>query len=296
MNFVLVYLIIYNFIMSIPKKICLLIHCLYNNDSPKIISHPELFIHTSEVEKLFEYLKNQGYKFCLPEDSGKIEGKTCSMTFDDGYFNNQLFLPIAEKYKIPFILFVNSLNILEQKPFIWDVDYQTSSRDVILSRNYSESYKTLNTIHSSSLMSNSNHKPFSIDEFTEFSSNSFTFLGLHTHSHQILINKYHLNIYQDLELNSIFLSNYPSFLKKDLALPCGLVSKSILNRLNTLYDRIYTIDGGSSDPSVNRKKSTISRISLVNPLLNGDLVDQIVKSNTIKSKMRRKLVNFRYSF
>lgn len=282
--------------MNIPEKICLLIHCLYNDDSPKIISHPELFIHISEVEKLFDYLKNQGYKFCLPEDSGKIKGKTCSMTFDDGYFNNQLFLPLAEKYKIPFILFVNSLNILEQKPFIWDVDYQLRSSDVILSRNYSESYKTLNIISSSSLMSNSNHKPFSIDEFREFSSNSFTYLGLHTHSHQILINKYHFNINQELELNSNFLSSYPSFLKKDLALPCGLVSKSVLSRLNTIYDRIYTIDGGSSNPSMYCKKSKISRISLVNPLLNGDLLDQIVKSNTIKSKIKRKLVNFRYSF
>ena len=99
------------------KNICLVIHCIRQKSSPEPQIHRELFISRSDIENLIINLKEEGYCFKLPGNIGQSDGPVCSLTFDDGYFNNQDFLEVAEKYNIPFILFLTfpTLSFLSPK-------------------------------------------------------------------------------------------------------------------------------------------------------------------------------------
>ena len=88
--------------------LCLCIHCIRRDGSPEPCAHRELFIGVPELEALFGALKNEGYRFALPGEAAEVSGPVCSVTFDDGYYNNRHFLETAERHNIPFILFFTS--------------------------------------------------------------------------------------------------------------------------------------------------------------------------------------------
>ena len=61
--------------------------------------------------RLLCQLAEYKFLFCLPNATPPEAPKTCSFTFDDGYANNVQFLSLAEKHRLPFVLFVNSINM-----------------------------------------------------------------------------------------------------------------------------------------------------------------------------------------
>ena len=60
--------------------------------------------------------------------------KIAILTFDDGYFNNSLILPILEEFGVP-ALFIATDNIRENKCFWWDVHYRERVRRAQVRRN-----------------------------------------------------------------------------------------------------------------------------------------------------------------
>jgi hypothetical protein len=264
------------------KHICLVLHCLRQTEAAPDV-HPELSIPLSELEALILELKQQNFEFCLPQDAKNYSGKTCSFTFDDGYFNNQLFLKLAERYKIPFILFVSSYNIINKIPFIWDYMMNKKIQEWgFAKKDYRNIYSEIAKSDFQSLMTE-NHRPFTPEELLSFNQNTFAYLGLHTHSHQPLVGRFIDNAQFELEENRQFLKSYPKALLQDLALPNGLYDRKTLNILRGSCSRSYTIRGGGFSPDSN----IISRISLINSTYGGKLITQIEKSFSVKRKLLR---------
>lgn len=279
---------------DMEKHICLLIHCLKKDFNEKVLVHEELFIHLKDIEDMLNALAKAGYKFTLPMKVERKDVPTCSLTFDDGYFNNSYFLDLADKYAVPFVLFVTSFNIRSQIPFLWDVWEATRSDKLHLSHiDYREFYEHLeaNRERQEGLMLNDNHRPFNDRELGAFACHPFAHLALHTHTHQPLIGKYTRDMHATLEENVSYLKNFMNPLLTDLSLPCGLYTNSTLKILLKRFKRIYTINGGGFSAS----DRVINRISLVNPIVGGDLMTQIKKSFKWTSIARRKIVNIRYS-
>jgi peptidoglycan/xylan/chitin deacetylase (PgdA/CDA1 family) len=273
------------------KHLCLLIHCFQRSYSQNIISHKELFIQLKDIEKMIRSLKQSGYKFVLPMEIQETNGPTCSITFDDGYFNNSYFLELAEKYSVPIILFLTSYNIINQKPFIWDIwEAKRNGKWRMSFFNYRELYAEQNP-EEKYLLQNENHRPFTMEELKSFSSHPLVYLAPHTHTHQPIVGKYINNIESEIEENISFLKSFSSPLLNDFSLPSGLYTKLTKKVLLERFQRIYTIDGGGFSPL----DRFINRISLVNPDVGGDLMSQIEKSFHWKSKSIRKITNMRYS-
>jgi len=266
-------------------------HCIRDKSAPEPIAHRELFIHISEVETLIRNLKQEGYRFALPGDIGQSDGLVCSLTFDDGYFNNRYFLEVAEKYGVPFILFLTSYNVIHQIPFIWDIweatrteKWRTSSAD------YRNLYENLNP-NEKNLLNNDSHRPFTQEELDAFAAHPFVYLAPHGHTHQPMVGNYLEVMDAEIDNNLDFLSRYANILKKDFSLPCGLYTGRVKKRLLAHFERIYTIDGGDFLPG----DRVIHRISLINPDFGGPLMEQIKRSFGIKSRLLRKAINIRYS-
>jgi hypothetical protein len=273
------------------KNLCLVIHCISNKISPAPQVHPELFIPLADVQELLIYLKAEGYCFKLPGDIGRSDGPVCSLTFDDGYFNNSYFLESAEKYGIPFILFLTSYNVIHQVPFIWDIwDATRTEKWPISSANYRKLYENLGH-DEGDLLSKDSHRPFTRKELDSFAAHPLVYLAPHGHTHQPVVGKYIGSMNTEVDKNLAFLSRYGNTLKEDFSLPCGLGMESVRNKLLTRFERIYTIDGGGFLPG----DRVINRISLINPDFGGPLREQIKRSFGIKSRLLRKAINIRYS-
>jgi peptidoglycan/xylan/chitin deacetylase (PgdA/CDA1 family) len=81
----------------------------------------------AQFRRFVEYYLNHGYRFIGPGElleGVDPEGKYAMITFDDGYYNNTLALPILEEYKVPALFFVSTDNVLQNKCYWWDVLYR----------------------------------------------------------------------------------------------------------------------------------------------------------------------------
>lgn len=265
--------------------LALLFHCIIQDEDEVPATNPELFVPIGKIEELIVELKSRGHVFQLPDDTSHSL-PTATISFDDGYFNNSLFLSLAEKYKIPFILFVASYNILHQTPFIWDlwpvINNKYQFNNVL--ENYASFYEKLSPSEKETLW-NSHYRPFTCDELKNFSRSKYVSLGLHTHTHQPLFKMPIDSLKQEIAENENFLRQFEGPRLRDFSLPCGEYDRQSMAYLESKFDRIYTIKGGSYHPS----RKIINRISLINPKIGGSLMSQIDRSFSLKNRLKRAL-------
>jgi len=278
-------------LISDLENLCLVIHCIQNGERQEPRTHRELFIQRDDIEELILSLKMDGYSFALPFDAENSDAPVCSLTFDDGYFNNSYFLELAEKHSVPFVLFLTSYNIIHQVPFIWDIweaTRKTSWR--ISSSDYLKLYESLSS-DEKNLLKTDSHRPFTLDELKAFAAHPMACLALHGHTHQPTVGKYLKGMDAEIDNNISFLAKFENASIEDFSLPCGLYTGNIKRKLLKRVKRIYTIDGGGFSIG----ESVIHRISLINPDVGGPLRDQIRRSFSMKSRLLRKAVNIRYA-
>jgi peptidoglycan/xylan/chitin deacetylase (PgdA/CDA1 family) len=271
--------------------LCLAIHCIRREGSPEPHAHRELFIGIPELEALFASLRDEGYRFALPGEAAEKNGPVCSVTFDDGYYNNRHFLETAEKYSIPFILFVTSYNVMRRIPFMWDVWEATRvGRWPLSSASYKKLYESMSP-DERDLLSNDTHRPFAPEELEAFAAHPLVRLAPHGHMHQPMVGKYLEGMDREIGENLSFLSGFKNALTDDFSLPCGLHTRRLTRKLLARFRRIYTIDGGGFSP----QDRVINRISLINPDVGGPLRGQIQQAFSVKARLLRKAINIRYS-
>lgn len=104
--------------------IIFMLHSVKKPQDEKYIFNEGMYVTDSFLEKIIIEGKQQGYKFLsldniLNEISYKSLDKFIVFTFDDGYKDNLYnALPILEKHKVPFTIYVTT-NFPDYKAFIW---------------------------------------------------------------------------------------------------------------------------------------------------------------------------------
>ena len=86
--------------------ITILFHGLFNNDDEIKLNHvhPQQSMTVEKFRQFIEYYIKHDYIFVSPDDiqNGLDSSKNhILITFDDGYYNNNLALPILREYNIP---------------------------------------------------------------------------------------------------------------------------------------------------------------------------------------------------
>lgn len=159
----------------------------------------------AQFRRFVEYYLDHGYRFVSPGDllSGlDPEGKYGLITFDDGYFNNTLALPILEEFQVPAVFFVSTDHVRQSKSFWWDVLYRERvAQGASLPAIYQEglALKSLKTEQiegelkarfgeAAFVPRGPVDRPFTPAELREFASHPFVHLGNHTANHAILTN------------------------------------------------------------------------------------------------------------
>lgn len=273
------------------EHLCLAFHAMREDiATPEINSN--LFISVSEMDHLMGRLQGLGYKFVLPEERDKFD-KTCSVTFDDGYANNALFLKIAEKYSIPFVVFLSGINIEKGLPFLWDLKESEKNNHWSWKKDdYERQYLLVQTSTIDKLRSSEHYRPFTLKELTDLSKSSLFFISNHTFSHTPFSSSYSRNFKQEIDFCKEYFKNFKNYLSEDIALPCGLFTLGWMEELKKNFKRIYTINEGVSKI----EGQVIHRVSLESPLVAGDLLAQIEKSMKPKRYLKKKLSMLRHSY
>lgn len=160
---------------------------------------------TSQFRQFIEYYLSMGYRFISPADLAgglNASGKYAMITFDDGYFNNTLALPILEEYNVPATFFVSARHVRENKCFWWDVLYRNRVREGLPQRKIWKetcAYKSLLTDQIESRLTERFGKdaftpwgdidrPLNASELRDFARHPLVHIGNHTANHAILTN------------------------------------------------------------------------------------------------------------
>ena len=88
-------------------------------------------ITLQEFRDFIQFYQAHGYQFVAPNDvvSGlPTDGKYVLITFDDGYFNNKLVLPVLQELQVPAVFSITTAYVESGKSFWWDVLYRERVR------------------------------------------------------------------------------------------------------------------------------------------------------------------------
>jgi peptidoglycan/xylan/chitin deacetylase (PgdA/CDA1 family) len=166
---------------------------------------PQQRLTVEQFRSFINYFLENNYTFVSSDTivKGLDESRNFIMvTFDDGYYNNILALPVLNEFGVPAEFFISSNHVLQGKCFWWDVIYrerlkrgQTESaiaREVhalkgskndwiedYIGREFGkDALKPIGDID----------RPFTPQELREFSTDRRVVLGNHTSNHAILTN------------------------------------------------------------------------------------------------------------
>lgn len=190
-----------------PGLLCFLFHSLFRNQREIERNEVNPLDRTTVAmfRDLIAYYTDCGYRFVTPDDvlSGlDPKGHHAMLTFDDGYYNNRLALPILEKFDVPALFFISTNHVLQQKCYWWDVLYRQrlaegASEEQV--QNDGVAMKLLRTSEieaelvarygADALQPRSDiDRPFTAIELADFASHPLVHLGNHTADHAILTN------------------------------------------------------------------------------------------------------------
>jgi peptidoglycan/xylan/chitin deacetylase (PgdA/CDA1 family) len=187
--------------------LCFLFHSLFRDQREMGLNLIDPLERTTvaHFRQLVGYYLANGYRFVTPAEVLAVlppDGRYAMLTFDDGYFNNLLALPVLEEFRVPAIFFISTNHVLQNKCFWWDVLYRerkaqgASRRRIVHEALALKSLRTdrieaqlLERFGPNALTPRGDvDRPFSPAELRQFASSPYVHLGNHTADHAILPN------------------------------------------------------------------------------------------------------------
>lgn len=115
-----------------PALLSVFFHSIVTDsrDYGKNLIDPSLAITAGEFREFLAHFVEQRYTFLSPEDSARPlqPGNYMMLTFDDGYANNRLALPLLQEYGVPAVFFLSTGHVERGTCFWWDVLHRERTR------------------------------------------------------------------------------------------------------------------------------------------------------------------------
>lgn len=255
-------------------------HGLFESDKQKDLNlvYPQNNMTVNQFVDFIDYFLCHNYKFILPDDliKGLENDQPYAMiTFDDGYFNNLLAIEILNKYKIPAVFFISTINIVENKSYWCDIIYkyrtkQGNSREKIESEirslkrfkyTFIDDYILKNFGMESFIPWSDISRPFNEGEIKELTMNPYVSFGNHTHNHSILINYTKEEMKEELSVSNKILLELTNSLPIAIAFPNGNFNQTVLEATEEIGFRYaFTTEAHPNlFPIQNDKFTTLNR-------------------------------------
>ena len=224
-----------------------LFHAIFTNQAEIKLGHilPQQGITVEHFTRFVTYYRKSGYHFVSPDDVLQgldKNGLYVMATFDDGYFNNTLALPIMEKYNVPALFFITSENIIHNKCYWWDIVYRQL-------RHRGQQKKQINRVMTK--LKSKKHdeiekfllaefgcqaftpvsdvdRPMTPGELTHFASHPLVYIGNHTAHHAILTSYDQEGILAEIGECQNYLENLLGYKPKMISYPNGNYNQEIV--------------------------------------------------------------------
>ena len=187
--------------------VSVLFHSLYPDHSQPLDSTLALDqnVTVEDFRAFVGHMLQLGYTPVSPAevDAGLARGGNHLMiSFDDGYFNNTLALPVLEQFRVPATFFISCSHMLQGKAYWWDVlSRELAQRGASRRAQKNEIEKMKSRTHDdieaclrmrfgdAALRPRSDlDRPFAPGELRDFARSPWVHLGNHTCDHAILTN------------------------------------------------------------------------------------------------------------
>lgn len=183
--------------------VTVLFHSLCRDRGP--LPDPDTEVTVEDFRAFVGAMLESGYTAVSPAevDAGLARGgKHLMITFDDGYFNNTLALPVLDQFQVPATFFVSSGPVLQHKAFWWDAYRRELAKAAVPARELQTEIRKLKVLTPSkieeylrtrfgkaALLPHSDlDRPFRPDELEDFARSKWVHIGNHTCDHAILTN------------------------------------------------------------------------------------------------------------
>ena len=159
--------------------------------------HEGMTVETFRI--LLTELCAQHYTFISSENLHDLapDGQYVMLTFDDGYYNNHLILPILKEFGAVATCAITSNFVESQQPFWWDIHFQIRNKQglsmmqILTEQNYWKQKphgETEAFFQTFAFEQNDSNRPFDRNELQAFAQSPYIVLANHTHNHVILPN------------------------------------------------------------------------------------------------------------
>ena len=190
-----------------PALLIFMFHVLFEDEAAmdRGLVDPQQHVTTRIFAEFIAYYQAHGYTFVAPAAvlAGlDPRGKYVLITFDDGYYNNHLALPILRRYGVPATFFISTYHVQANRAFWWDVVYRARQRQPLSATAQQAEYALLKSfchaevddylrahfgadcLHPVSDLD----RPFTPAELRAFAREPEVVLGNHTAHHAVLTN------------------------------------------------------------------------------------------------------------
>ena len=190
-----------------PALLIFMFHVLFEDEAAmaRQLVDPQQHITTQVFAEFIAYYQACGYAFVAPADVLRgldPAGKYVLITFDDGYYNNQLALPILRRYGVSATFFISTYHVQANRAFWWDVVYRERQRQPLAAAAQEAEYALLKSLRheevdeylrtnfgADALQPVSDlDRPFTPVELRAFAREPEVVLGNHTAHHAVLTN------------------------------------------------------------------------------------------------------------
>jgi len=206
--------------------------------------HPQQGITVAQFRQFIEYYLGHNYHFVSPEDIVKglePQKNYVLITFDDGYYNNVLALPVLEECRVPAVFFITANNVKYYKAFWWDVLYRERTKSGISPEKQNEEKRILKKKTHREIEAylvdafgkdclqplNDVDRPFTPGELKEFSAHPYVHIGNHTCDHAILTNYTRDGIREQISAAQKVIEEMTAIVPQSIAYPNGNYSEEI---------------------------------------------------------------------
>ena len=274
--------------------LCFLFHSLFVDEAQVARGDVDPLDRTTvaHFRALVEYFLAHGYRFVAPEGvlAGlPAGGKYAMVTFDDGYYNNTLALPVLDKLKVPATFFISADHVRLGKCFWWDVLYRerrargASERDVWLE---SQRLKRLPTERiEDELKSQFGERaltprgdidrPFTPAELNRFATHPRVRIGNHTANHAILTNYAERDARDQVVRAQEWLAEVAGAAPTAIAYPNGDHDERVLRVSREAGLKLgFTVRPQKTPVPVGEAPEALLRIGRYTPYANGSLAAQ----------------------
>jgi len=255
-------------------------HGLYQSLGQRDLNHidPQKNMTVSQFNDFVDYFLNLNYTFIRPEDllaDLDTHNRYVMITFDDGYYNNMLALPILEKFNIPAVFFITADNVKENKAFWWDVIYKHRTKQgvsglqihneqemlKVYKHDHISNYINKNFGEESSIPWSDIDRPLTLQEVKILAKNPFAVIGNHTYHHALLPNYEKNEIEEEIARSNDFLRSLTGITPISIAFPNGYYNKLVLEVVEAAGFRIAfsAVPGKNNLPVDNSKLICLKR-------------------------------------